>query len=199
MAAQVALVPGVGHGNGVPWHASTFHLQPTEAQSELFKYAPHIEAVPVHVPPDAPPSPVAPPAPPSPPVPPLGWPPVPEGVVRTAVPPAPPNEPPSGTEGVQRQAVKIPAGLHVCAPCSPDGHAHSTLAPGIHLGAPPPPPQAESTATRREATSLAARFIAAIVTYAASFRNLVPAADMVGPGYTPTRPDDTRSIAMVPL
>src|SRR5664279_303209 len=93
MAAQVSLVPGLGQGSGVPWHSSTFHLQPTEAQSELLVKVPHAAGVPVQTPPEVPPLAVKPPtppepaggvAPPSPPVPLVCWPPV------------PPSPPPSG-------------------------------------------------------------------------------------------------------
>ena len=143
MAAQVSLVPGLGHGSGVPWHSSTFHLQPTEAQAELSMKAPHAVGVPVQTPPEVPPPVVA-----------LATPPEPTGVVTPPIPPAPPvswlpvppSPPPSGSAGAHTHAVNVPAALHVWAPCCPVGHAQSTLAPGTHLGASPPPPQAPSNA-----------------------------------------------------
>ena len=170
MAAQVSLVPGLGQGSGVPWHSSTFHLQPTEAQSELFAYVPHVEDIPVQIPPDVPPPLVAPPTPPeptsvvtppSPPVPPGSWPPV------------PPSPPPSA--GAHTHAVNVPAPLHVWSPCCPVGHAHSTLAPGTHLGASPPPPQAPSNAKgMNEARILGALPMAGIVARFRVFCNTDP-------------------------
>jgi hypothetical protein len=158
MAAQVSLVPGLGHGKGVPRHSSLLHWQPTDAQSELFGYAPHVVGVPVQRPPDVPPldppvvAPPTPPVPagvvmpPLPPAPPVGWPPVARDVGGASAPPVPPS-PPTGSVGAHSHAVNVPAALQVWAPCCPLGHAHSTLAPGMHLGAPPPPPQAPNHAS----------------------------------------------------
>ena len=79
------------------------------------------------------------------------------------VPPAAPDTPASSVGDAQTQVPNVPAELHVCAPCWPDGHAQATLAPGMHLGPSLPPPQPPRNTTERNEARMQSLIVMRII------------------------------------